>query len=110
MTSTIDLSHQKIAIVGIGCRFPGEANDYDTFWQNLVGGKDCLTATPASRYNASNFYSKDKAKPGRLTGGRGGYISGFDEFDPAFFGIGPREAEYMDPQQRKLLEVAWEAM
>ncbi|WP_338848936.1 amino acid adenylation domain-containing protein [Massilia sp. W12] len=101
---------EKIAIIGIGCRFPGSANDYSQFWENLVGGKDCLEPTPANRYNAASLYSKDKAKPGRLTGGRGGYIDGFDEFDPAFFGIGPREAEYMDPQQRKLLEVAWEAL
>ena len=101
---------EKIAIIGIGCRFPGGANDYEAFWQNLIAGKDCLSATPKSRYNAQSLYSKDKAKAGRLTGGRGGYIDGFDEFDPAFFGIGPREAECMDPQQRKLLEVAWEAL
>lgn len=110
MDSTKNSSREKIAIIGIGCRFPGEANDYSTFWENLIGGKDCLTSTPTNRYNAENLFSKDKAKPGRLTGGRGGYINGFDEFDPAFFGIGPREAEYMDPQQRKLLEVAWEAL
>lgn len=101
---------EKIAIIGIGCRFPGSANDYESFWQNLIEGKDCLSNTPKNRYNASNLYSQDKAKAGRLTGGRGGYIDGFDEFDPAFFGIGPREAECMDPQQRKLLEVAWEAL
>lgn len=101
---------EKIAIIGIGCRFPGGANDYRTFWHNLISGKDCLTDTPKNRYDAASLYSKDKAKVGRLTGGRGGYIDGFDEFDPAFFGIGPREAQCMDPQQRKLLEVAWEAL
>ncbi len=104
------ISDKKVAIVGIGCRYPGHANDYESFWENLVEGKDCLEKTPESRYNAANLYSKDKGKQGRLTGGRGGYIDGFDEFDPGFFGIGPREAEYMDPQQRKLLEVAWEAL
>lgn len=109
-TSDSNPAAQKVAIVGMGCRYPGHANDYESFWENIVGGKDCLVDTPKSRYNAANLYSKDKAKQGRLTGGRGGYIDGFDEFDPAFFGIGPREAEYMDPQQRKLLEVAWEAM
>lgn len=101
---------QKIAIIGIGCRFPGHANDYERFWENIVGSKDCLEEIPMNRYNARSLYSKDKGKPGRLTGGRGGYIDGFDEFDPSFFGIGPREAEYMDPQQRKLLEVSWEAL
>ena len=100
----------RIAIVGIGCRLPGGASDHRAFWQNLIEGKDCLTATPANRYDVGTLGSKDKSKPGRLVGGRGGYIDGFDEFDPAFFGISPREADYMDPQQRKLLEVAWEAL
>lgn len=101
---------EKIAIIGIGCRFPGGAGDHRAFWQNLLDGKDCITATPRDRYDVSTLGSRDKAKPGRLVGGRGGYIDGFDEFDPAFFGISPREADSMDPQQRKLLEVAWEAL
>ncbi|MEV7283665.1 amino acid adenylation domain-containing protein [Streptomyces sp. NPDC093252] len=100
----------KIAIIGIGCRLPGGASDHRTFWQNLVDGRDCLTATPPDRYDTATLGSRDKATPGRLVGGRGGYIDGFDEFDPAFFGISPREAAHMDPQQRKLLEVAWEAL
>ncbi|MFK0048679.1 amino acid adenylation domain-containing protein [Streptomyces sp. NPDC090741] len=101
---------EKIAVIGIGCRFPGGANDHRSFWRNLIEGKDCITPTPADRYDAAGLGSRDKAKPGRLVGGRGGYIDGFDEFDPAFFGISPREAHAMDPQQRKLLEVAWEAL
>ncbi|WP_079248388.1 HSAF biosynthetic non-ribosomal peptide synthetase/polyketide synthase [Lysobacter antibioticus] len=101
---------ERIAIVGIGCRLPGGACDHRGFWQNLIEGKDCLTDTPLNRYDVATLGSRDKSKPGRLVGGRGGYIDGFDEFDPAFFGISPREADYMDPQQRKLLEVAWEAL
>jgi hybrid polyketide synthase/nonribosomal peptide synthetase FtdB len=101
---------EKIALIGMACRFPGAANDYQSYWRMLLEGKDCLTDTPLNRYNAKNLYSKDKAKAGCLTGGRGGYIDGFDEFDPSFFGIGPREAMAMDPQQRKLLEVAFEAL
>ncbi|MEU9338939.1 amino acid adenylation domain-containing protein [Streptomyces sp. NPDC048290] len=100
----------KIAIIGIGCRLPGGASDHRAFWRNLVEGRDCITATPPDRYDTATLGSRDKAKPGRLVGGRGGYIDGFDEFDPAFFGISPREAAHMDPQQRKLLEVAWEAL
>ncbi|MER6993179.1 amino acid adenylation domain-containing protein [Saccharopolyspora hirsuta] len=100
----------KVAIIGIGCRFPGDASDHRSFWQNLAEGKDCIVPTPVDRYDVATLGSRDKAKPGRLVGGRGGYITGFDEFDPAFFGISPREAEHMDPQQRKLLEVAWEAL
>jgi hybrid polyketide synthase/nonribosomal peptide synthetase FtdB len=103
-------SRDKIAIIGIGCRLPGSASDHRAFWRNLIDGKDCITPTPADRYDVATLGSRDKAKPGRLVGGRGGYIDGFDEFDPAFFGISPREAEHMDPQQRKLLEVAWEAL
>lgn len=100
----------KFAIIGIGCRLPGGANDHRTFWKNLLDGKDCITETPVSRYDILTLGSRDKAKPGRLVGGRGGYIDGFDEFDPAFFGISPREADYIDPQQRKMLEITWEAL
>ncbi|MFJ3706195.1 MULTISPECIES: non-ribosomal peptide synthetase/type I polyketide synthase [unclassified Streptomyces] len=100
----------KVAIVGMGCRLPGGASDHRTFWRNLMAGKDCITPTPPDRYDVGTLGSRYRDKPGRLVGGRGGYIDGFDEFDPAFFGISPREADHMDPQQRKLLEVAWEAL
>ncbi|MGW4699929.1 amino acid adenylation domain-containing protein [Streptomyces sp. NPDC004285] len=100
----------KVAIIGIGCRLPGHAGDHRAFWRNLIEGRDCLVPTPADRYDITTLGSRDRAKPGRLIGGRGGYIDGFDEFDPHFFGISPREAEHMDPQQRKLLEVSWEAL
>lgn len=101
---------EKVAIIGMGCRLPGGASDHRAYWQNLMEGKDCITPTPADRYDVGSLGSRHKEKPGRLIGGRGGYIDGFDEFDPAFFGISPREADQMDPQQRKLLEVAWEAL
>ncbi|WP_431789060.1 amino acid adenylation domain-containing protein [Streptomyces sp. G9] len=100
----------KVAIIGMGCRLPGGASDHRTFWRNLVAGKDCITPTPPDRYDVRTLGSRFRDKPGRLVGGRGGYIDGFDEFDPAFFGISPREADHMDPQQRKLLEVAWDAL
>ncbi|MBK3593959.1 MULTISPECIES: non-ribosomal peptide synthetase/type I polyketide synthase [Streptomyces] len=100
----------KVAIIGMGCRLPGGASDHRTFWRNLMEGKDCITPTPPDRYDVTTLGSRHRDKPGRLVGGRGGYIDGFDEFDPEFFGISPREADHMDPQQRKLLEVAWEAL
>ncbi|MCY9785316.1 amino acid adenylation domain-containing protein [Nocardiopsis sp. EMB25] len=103
-------SDDRIAIIGVGCRFPGRASDHRTFWRNLVEGRDCLEPTPRDRYDVGTLGSRDRAKPGRLVGGRGGYIDGFDRFEPEFFGISPREAEHMDPQQRKLLEVTWEAL
>ncbi|WP_320774955.1 polyketide synthase, partial [Streptomyces sp. CRN 30] len=104
------MSRDRIAVIGIGCRFPGDASCHRSFWRNLVDGRDCLTPTPADRYDVSSLGSPDRIRPGRLVGGRGGYIRGFDEFEPEFFGISPREAELMDPQQRKLLEVTWEAL
>ncbi|MCX2729531.1 amino acid adenylation domain-containing protein [Saccharopolyspora sp. NFXS83] len=100
----------KIAIIGIGCRLPGGATGPDAFWRNLAGGKDCITPTPRDRYDVTTLSSRNPGKAGRLVGGHGGYVDGVDEFDPAFFGISPREAEHMDPQQRKLLEVTWEAL
>ncbi|MFJ6440632.1 amino acid adenylation domain-containing protein [Streptomyces sp. NPDC091649] len=103
-------SRNKVAIIGMGCRLPGGASDHRAYWRNLVEGKDCITPTPPDRYDVGSLGSRFRDKPGRLVGGRGGYIDGFDEFDPAFFGISPREADHMDPQQRKLLEVAWEAL
>ncbi|WP_346095402.1 non-ribosomal peptide synthetase/type I polyketide synthase [Streptomyces olivaceiscleroticus] len=106
----VPTASEKLAIIGIGCRLPGGASDHRTFWQNLVDGKDCIVPTPADRYDVTTLGSATPGTPGRLVGGRGGYIDGFDEFDPAFFGISPREAHHMDPQQRKLLEVAWEAL
>ncbi|MFJ4972580.1 amino acid adenylation domain-containing protein [Streptomyces sp. NPDC088755] len=105
-----DALRQKVAIIGMGCRLPGGASDHRTFWRNLMAGKDCITPTPPDRYDVTTLGSRFRDKPGRLVGGRGGYIDGFDEFDPAFFGISPREADHMDPQQRKLLEVAWETL
>ncbi|MFD4775049.1 amino acid adenylation domain-containing protein [Streptomyces sp. NPDC058427] len=105
-----DASTGKVAVIGIGCRLPGGASDHRAFWQNLLDGKDCVIPTPADRYDVTTLKSRHRDKPGRLAGGRGGYIDGFDGFEPAFFGISPREADHMDPQQRKLLEVAWEAL
>ncbi|WP_030253872.1 non-ribosomal peptide synthetase/type I polyketide synthase [Streptomyces violens] len=103
-------ARDRIAIIGIGCRLPGHANDHRAFWRNLAEGRDCIVPTPADRYDVTTLGSRDRNKPGRLVGGRGGYIDGFDAFDPEFFGISPREAAHLDPQQRKLLEVSWEAL
>lgn len=104
------LSAEPIAIIGMGCRFPGKANNPDLFWDNIKHGVDCLIETPESRWNKDTHYSAVKANKGKINSKWGGYIEGVDEFDPSFFGITPREAEHMDPQQRKLLEVAWEAL
>lgn len=102
--------YQSVALIGIGCRYPGGINGPEDFWQVLANGIDCITETPPSRWDTYRFYRSNKEIPGTLLQKWGGYIDGADEFDPAFFGITPREAVYMDPQQRKLLEVTWEAL
>jgi acyl transferase domain-containing protein len=100
---------EPIAVVGIGCRFPGGADTPEKFWQMLVEGRSALAPVPASRWDPS-FYDADPDAPGKIYVRNGYFIDAIDAFDAAFFGISPREAEQMDPQQRLLLEVAWEAL
>jgi acyl transferase domain-containing protein/acyl carrier protein len=98
-----------IAVVGLGCRFPG-APGPAAFWRLLREGVDAITEVPGDRWDADAFYDADPAAPGRMSTRWGGFVPEVDRFDPAFFGISPREASRMDPQQRLLLEVAWEAL
>ncbi|MEO1373245.1 MAG: amino acid adenylation domain-containing protein [Cyanobacteria bacterium J06635_10] len=100
---------ESIAIIGLGCRFPG-ANNPETFWQLLTQGVDAITEVPTSRWNIDSFYNKKPATPGKMSTRWGGFLEQVDQFDPQFFGISPREAQGIDPQQRLLLEVAWEAI
>lgn len=101
---------EAIAIIGIGCRFPGGANSPNAFWKLLRDGVDAITEVPEDRWNMHNFYHPDRDKPGKINTRYGGFIEQIDQFDAQFFGISPREALRMDPQQRILLEVAWEAL
>lgn len=101
---------EPIAIVGIGCRFPGGAVDAESYWDMLMAGRDGIVDVPVDRWDVSRFYDPDPAKPGKTYVKRGGFLDRrLEEFDAAFFGISPREAEVIDPQQRLLLEVTWEA-
>jgi acyl transferase domain-containing protein/NADPH:quinone reductase-like Zn-dependent oxidoreductase/thioesterase domain-containing protein/acyl carrier protein/SAM-dependent methyltransferase len=99
-----------IAIVGIGCRFPGGAKNPAVFWQNLCAGADGITEIPPDRWNIQAYYDPAPGRPGKTNARWGGFIDDIGQFDPAFFAISPREAESMDPQQRLLLEAAWEAL
>lgn len=100
---------EPIAIVGIGCRFPGADGPAD-FWRLLAGGVDATSEVPADRWDVDAFYNPDPSVPGTAVTRRGGFLGKIDCFDYQFFGISPRESAQMDPQQRLLLEVAWEAL
>jgi acyl transferase domain-containing protein/acyl carrier protein len=97
-----------VAIVGIGCRFPGGVTGPASFWKLLSEGGDAITEIPADRIDLGHYFDPRPATPGRMATRWGGFLDGLDRFDAEFFGISPREAERMDPQQRLLLECAWE--
>ena len=101
---------EPLAIIGMGCRFPGGANSPEAFWQLLMDGVDAISEVPSNRWSADEIYASDFMQPGKANTRWGGFVDKVDEFDPAFFGISPREAIHMDPQQRILLEVAYEAL
>ena len=103
-------NHAPIAIVGVGCRFPGGIRDAETYWNLLKEGRDAITDVPRSRWDADALYDSDPHASGRVATRWGGFLDSPDLFDPAFFGIAPVEARAMDPQQRLLLEVSWEAL
>ena len=100
---------EPIAIVGIGCRFPG-ASSLESLWHLLCENSEAVREIPPDRADFASYYDPTPATPGKLITRRGGFLDGIDRFDPYFFGISPREAERIDPQQRLLLEVAWEAL
>ncbi len=104
------MSKDRIAIIGIGCRFPGGVNDKESFWKLLAEGREAVGEAPADRWNVERYYDSEPGLPGKSIARRGGFLDSVDQFDPQFFGISPREAPYVDPQHRLLLETAWEAM
>lgn len=100
-----------IAIVGIGCRYPGGISNPDEFWSFLINKGDAVTDIPKNRWNIERFYDPDPEMPGKMYTKRGAFLTTpLDEFDPEYFGISHREATIMDPQQRLILEVAQEAL
>ena len=100
---------EPIAVLGLGCRFPGAAG-LDAFWELLTEGRDGTGPVPADREELHLCFDPDVDAPGKTALARGGFLEGLDRFDHNFFKVSPKEAAAMDPQQRLLLEVAWEAL
>ena len=101
---------EPVAVVGIGCRFPGGVLGPQSYWEFLANGVDAISEVPSDRWDADAFYDPDPFARGRMASKWGGFLPDVAGFDADFFGISPREAEAMDPQQRVLLEVVWEAL
>ena len=101
---------EPIAIVGMACRLPGGVEGPEGFWDLLVKGVDATSELPPGRWDADALYDPDPQAKGKIRTKRGGFLKEVDRFDARFFGISRREAESMDPQQRLVLEVAWEAL
>lgn len=104
------LSHaEPIAVIGMAARLPGAA-DVSSFWQLLLEGRDAIGEVPADRWDWRT-QTLSAARDGETLAPRwGGFIEGVDRFDPAFFGLSPREAAFLDPQARLLLETAWHGL
>ncbi|MBE8994630.1 non-ribosomal peptide synthetase/type I polyketide synthase [Microcystis aeruginosa] len=100
---------ESIAIIGMGCRFPG-ADNPEAFWQLMGNGVDAIADIPSERWDIEGFYDPTPATAKKMYSRQGGFLKNVDQFDPQFFRISPLEANYLDPQQRLLLEVTWEAL
>jgi len=101
---------EPLAIIGIGCRFPGNVNTPDDYWKLIIEKRNALTDVPADRWNTDELFAPDFKQAGKISVRQGGFIKDIDKFDASFFGISPLEASRMDPQQRMLLELSYEAL
>jgi acyl transferase domain-containing protein/NADPH:quinone reductase-like Zn-dependent oxidoreductase/acyl carrier protein len=101
---------EPIAIIGMGCRFPGGVTSPETFWTLLANGVDAISEVPSGRWTRQDIAALDPHAAASMGVHYGGFVDGIEQFDPHFFGIAPREALTMDPQHRVVLEVCWEAL
>jgi acyl transferase domain-containing protein len=100
--------HEPVAVIGLGCRFPGGCDSPEALWQFLSEGKNARSEVPAERWPLAEYYDAKPQTPGKISSRYGVFLSDIATFDADFFGIAAREAEQMDPQQRLLLETSWQ--
>lgn len=109
MNKQKELNFSEIAIIGMSGRFPQAAN-LDEYWENLINGKDCISEVPGDRFDVDDYFLENGKSKNKINGKWGGFLKDAFDFDPQFFNISSIEAPALDPQQRKILEVAYEAI
>jgi len=103
-------NYEPIAIIGMACRFPAGANTPQAYWQQLIEGSDVLEEIPPSRWDINAYFNPDHKAHGKMVTRKGGFITDLDQFDALFFHISPKEAVFLDPNQRIALETSWHAL
>lgn len=109
-SSQAEYGREAIAVVGMGCRFPGESDSPETFWEFLARGGNGIVDRPEERMDVDTFLSDGTPQSDKAYSLSTGLVKDIEAFDAAFFNISPREAKTLDPQQRMMLETSWMAL